>query len=93
MALAHFRVLIHELLIKYPDIIPEEFPLIILDIKSSVCTANNGKGKKHRTNIARIIIFLRNGEKCKMRKIDWCEGGVKLVDILTKNVGENDLNP
>ena len=28
-----------------------------------------------------------------MRKIDWCEGGLKLADIITKNVGENDLNP
>ena len=24
---------------------------------------------------------------------DWCEGGLKFVDIATKNVGENDLNP
>ena len=35
---------------------------------------------------------LRNGEKCKMHNIDCCEGGLKLVDIATKNVGENDLN-
>ena len=27
-----------------------------------------------------------------MRKIDWCEGGMQLVDIATQNVGENDLN-
>ena len=27
-----------------------------------------------------------------MHKIDWCEGGLQLVDIATKNVGENDLN-
>ena len=27
-----------------------------------------------------------------MHKIDWCEGGLKLVDIATKNVGEDDLN-
>ena len=29
----------------------------------------------------------------KMHKIDWCEGGLKLVDIVTKNVSENNLNP
>ena len=26
-----------------------------------------------------------------MHKIDWCEGGMKLSDISTKNVGEHDL--
>ena len=26
-----------------------------------------------------------------MHKIDWCEGGLQLADIDTKNVGENDL--
>ena len=28
-----------------------------------------------------------------MHKIDWCEGGLQLADIATKNIGENDLNP
>ena len=37
--------------------------------------------------------FCRNGEKCKMHKIDWCEGGLQLVDILANTFGENDLNP
>ena len=37
--------------------------------------------------------FLRNGEKCKMQKIDWCEGGLQLADIGTKNVSEPDLSP
>ena len=32
MALAHFRMLIHELLNKDPDIVPEEAPLIIWKI-------------------------------------------------------------
>ena len=27
-----------------------------------------------------------------MYKIDWCEGGLKLDYIETRNVGENDLN-
>ena len=34
-----------------------------------------------------------NGEKCKMRKIDLCEGGLQLADIVTKNVSEPDLTP
>ena len=36
-------MLIHELLNKYPDIVPEESPLIVLDIKSAMYMAKNGK--------------------------------------------------
>ena len=93
MALAHFRMLINELLKKDPDIVPEEAPLIILDRKSSVCMDNNGKDNNHTRNISKIINFVGNGEKWKMRKIDWCEVGMKLADNVTKNVGDNDLNP
>ena len=46
MNLAHFRVLIHELLNNHPYIVPEEAPLIVLDIKSAICIANNGKDTK-----------------------------------------------
>ena len=28
-----------------------------------------------------------------MHKIDWCEGGLQMADIATKNVGENYLKP
>ena len=28
-----------------------------------------------------------------MHKIDWFEGGLKLADIATKNVGYHDLTP
>ena len=28
-----------------------------------------------------------------MRNIDWCEGGLQLAGIATRNVDENDLNP
>ena len=54
---------------------------------------NNGRDTKHTRHIARIIHFVRNGEKCKMHKIDWCEGGLKLAYIGTKNVSESDLTP
>ena len=37
--------------------------------------------------------FLRNVEKCKMHKIDWCEVVLKLADIGTKNASEPDLTP
>ena len=86
-------MLIHALLNKDPYIVPEEYPLIILDSKSDMCMAKNGKDTKHTSHIARRVNFVRNGENCKIHKIDWCEGGMKLADIATKNVGDNDLNP
>ena len=57
MALAHFRMLIHELLKKDPDIVPEEAPLIVLDSKSAICMAKNGKNTKHTRHIARRMHF------------------------------------
>ena len=93
MDLAHFIMLIHEFLNKDPDIFPEEAPLIVLDSKSAMFMAKNAKDTKHTRHIARRIHFVRNGEKCKMHKIYWCEGGLKLADIVTNNVGEPDLTP
>ena len=86
-------MLIHELLNKDPDIVPEEAPLIVLDSKSAMCMAKNGTYTKHTRNIAKIIHLVRNGEKCKMHNIDWCEGDLQLADIGTKNVIEPDLTP
>ena len=73
--------------------VPKEALLIVLDSKYAMGMAKNGKDTKHTRHIARIMHFLRNGEKCKMHKIDWCEGGLKLADIGTKNVSEPDLIP
>ena len=92
MASAYFRILNHELLTKYSDIVPEEAPLIILDSKYAVCMADNGKDNKHKNNIARKVHFVINGEKIKMHNIDWCEGGLKLSIIAAKHFGENGLN-
>ena len=93
MALAHFRMLVHVLLNEDPDMVPKETPLIVLDIKYDMCMAKNGKDTKHTRHIARRIHFLSNGEKCKMHKIDWCEGGLQLADIGTNNVSESELTP
>ena len=71
--------------------VPEEAPLIVLNIKSSMCMAKNGKDTKHTRYISRIFHFVRNEEKCNMHKIDWCEGVLELADIGTKNVSEPDL--
>ena len=76
-----------------PYIVPEEAPLIILDSKSSVFMAKDVKDAKHTRNIDRRLHCVRNGEKWKMQNIDWCEGGLKLANIETKNFGNNYLNP
>ena len=73
--------------------VPKEAPLIFLDSKSSMCMANNGKDTKHTRHIARRMYFVRNLEKCKVHKIDWCEGCLQLADIGTKNVSEPDITP
>ena len=93
MALAHFRILIQEFLKKYPDIVLKEAPLIFLDCKFSTCMAKNGKDTKHTSQISRIMHFVKNGEKCKMQKIYWCEGGLQFTEIVTKNVSEPDITP
>ena len=61
MALEYFRMLIHELLNKNPDIVPEEASLIRLDSKSYVCVSNSGKDTKHTRHISRRVHFVQNG--------------------------------
>ena len=55
--------------------------------------ANNCKDTKHTRHLSRRIHFVRNGEKFKMHKIGWCEGGLQLEYIGTNNVSEPDLTP
>ena len=93
MSLAHFRMLIHEFLNKDPDIVPKEAHPIVLDSKSAMYMYKNGKDIKHTSNIARKIHFVGHGKKCKMHKIDCCEGGLQLTDITTMYVRENYLTP
>ena len=73
--------------------VPKEDRFIVFDSKSAMCMAKNGKDTKHTRHIASRIHFVRNGEKCNMHKIDWCEVGLQLADIGTKNVSEPDLTP
>ena len=92
MALAQFRMLINELMKKYPDAVTEYAPIITLDIKSAMCMENNDTDTKPTIQIYRRMYFVRNGEECNMHKIVWCEGGLQLVEIGTKNVKEDELN-
>ena len=93
MALAYFIMLVHGLLNEDPDMVTKEAPLIVLDRKSSMLMYKNVTDAKHTRRIARRINFVRNGEKWNMHKIYWCEGGMQLADIGTKNVSEPDLTP
>ena len=55
--------------------------------------AKNGKETKHTRHISRIIHYLINDEEFNFHKTVWCEGGLKLADIGTKNVREYGFNP
>ena len=46
MALAHFRMLFHELLNEDTDMVPKEALLIVLDRKCVICMAKNSKDTK-----------------------------------------------
>ena len=50
----------------------------------------NGKYTKNTSQIARGEHFVRNGEKCKVHDIDWCDGGLQLSDIGTNNFSEDE---
>ena len=63
MALAHFRMLVYELLNEDPDMVPKEAPLIVLDSKSAMYMDKNGRDTKHTRHIARIMHLVRNEEK------------------------------
>ena len=63
-----------------------------MDSKYDDFMANNGKYTKHTSHIDRKVSLVRDGERCKIHNIDWCEGGLQLAEISTKGVGENDLN-
>ena len=68
MDLLHFRMLIHEFLNKDPDMVLDEAPLIVLDIKYSMCLSKNVKDTKHARHIASRMHFIRNGERCNMHE-------------------------
>ena len=69
--------------------VPEQASLVILDIKSAVCMANNGEDTKHTRHISIRMHFVRNSEECSLQKIVWYKGGLQLTDMGTKNVRED----
>ena len=81
MDIAHFRMINYYSLNKNADVVPEQAPLIILDVKSSVCMDKNGEDTKHTRHIFIIVNFLRNGEEYNFHKTVWCDGGLQLEDV------------
>ena len=69
MDLSHFRMSIHEFLNRDRYIVPEEAPLIVLDSKSAMCMAKNGKDTKNTRHITRRMNFVRNGEIVRCTKL------------------------
>ena len=51
----------NKLLNKDPDVVPEQAHIVILDINSSMCMANNGKDTKHTRHISIRMNVVRNG--------------------------------
>ena len=79
----------NELLNKDPDLVPEQAPIVILDNKSDMCMAKNSDYTKNTRHISIRMHFVRNGEEWNFHKILWCELGLLLVEIGTKNVRED----
>ena len=48
---------------KYPDVVSEQAPLIILNSKSAIYMSQNGKNTKHTRYIASRMNLVINGEE------------------------------
>ena len=60
-----------------------------MDGKSAVCMANKDKDNKHTSHITSRMYFVRNNEEWNIQKTVWCEGGIQLEYIGTKNGRED----
>ena len=87
MVPAHSNMQNSEFLNKDSDVVPEQAPLIKLNRKSDIFMDNNGKDTKRTRHIYIRLRFVGNGDKFNFPNTVWCEGGLKLEDIVTNNVG------
>ena len=76
MTIAHFSIINNKFLNRDPYVVPEQPPLVILDIKSCVCMDKNSNDTKHTRQISRIMHFVRNDKEYNLHKKVWCEGGM-----------------
>ena len=63
MDLAHFSMINNYLLNKDPYVVPEQSTIVILDSKSAIHMAYNGKDTKHTRHISRRPDLVINGEE------------------------------
>ena len=66
--------------------VPEQVSIIILDIKSAICMAKNGKDTKHTRHIPIGMHFVINGKELNLNKTVWYEVGLQMAYIGTNNV-------
>ena len=66
MSLSHIVMLNNEFLNKDPDLVLEQAPLVISDIKSAVCMSMSYKDIKHIIHIFIIMHFVINDEECNV---------------------------
>ena len=78
---------------KDPDEAPEDPPLVILDSKSGVDMAKNGKDTKHTRPITRRMHFVRQGQAMVLHALRWVEAKLQLADIGTKNDRPDEIKP
>ena len=71
---------------KDPDMFIEQAHLFILDRKSHLFMARDFEDTKHTRHISRRIQFVTNNEEWSLQKTVWCEGGLQLADIGTRDV-------
>ena len=87
MVPAHSNMQNNEFLNEDSGVVPEQAPLIILNRKSDIFMADTSKATKRTRHIYIRIRFVGNGEEFNFPKTVWYEGGLKLEDIVTNNVG------
>ena len=89
MALENLIILNNDLLNKDPCLVTEQSPIIILDGKSAICMANNGKDTKQTRHIYRRMRFVRNGEDYNLHETVLC-GEVLQLSSIGINNGRGD---
>lgn len=74
--LAHFKMLNSALKGEDPDQLPSDPPLIVMDSKSGIDMAKNGKNSKHTRHIMRRIHFVHMGEAEGYHQAAWCKKAI-----------------
>ena len=92
MSGAHHHMLLNELRLRDPD--AATFPIpVVLDSRSAQAMGNSFRDTKHTRHIARRYHYVRTGAQEGHWVLHWCEAGLQLADVGTKNLPGRDLQP